>query len=176
MAGIESGVSPRNPNAPLDLRRHEGRPRKSCPSPALRDLPHVGLSGRWGSVVVEFQDCQFERLLSENAGSHFRSQAVIVRSGKLPFNVALRARLHFLFSGGAGTIAARSPALGASTPERRARTDARCLHAPSSVRLLQPARRLAGPGARRLPKRRPPCVRLPRRSPRRPRHARAGSN
>jgi len=34
--------------------------------------PVVGHSGRWGSVVVEFQDCRFERLLSENARSPFR--------------------------------------------------------------------------------------------------------
>jgi len=49
-------------------------------------------------------------------------QAVIVRSGKLPFNVALPARLHFVFSGGPGTIAARSPALGAGLSEMKLAT------------------------------------------------------
>ena len=38
--------------------------------PALREWPVLGHSGHWETVVVEFQDCRFERLLSENARSH----------------------------------------------------------------------------------------------------------
>ena len=34
-----------------------------------------GLSGLSGAVVVEFHDCRFERLLYENASSHFRPEA-----------------------------------------------------------------------------------------------------
>ena len=36
--------------------------------------PVFGHSDRWESVVVQFRDCRFERLLSENARSHFRPE------------------------------------------------------------------------------------------------------
>jgi hypothetical protein len=59
----------------------------------------IGHNGHWGPVVVEFLDCRFERLLSENARSPFRPRGNIGFSTMPTFDTKAdqqaRTGLHF---------------------------------------------------------------------------------